>query len=92
MVAAVKACGSFQTWLDKRDVDASAAGAAADQEEGHTHHEELDNKLNKWDAFEDKGDQPGQFIRAADYDDNWFDAEDSVFNVFYVCSAGPTWG
>eukprot|EP00969_Alexandrium_andersonii_P110603 4880982-Alexandrium_andersonii.AAC.1 len=70
MVAAVKACGSFQSWLGKRNVDASEAGAAADQEEGHELHEELDNNFNKWNAFEDKGDQQGQFIRAADYDDN----------------------
>eukprot|EP00969_Alexandrium_andersonii_P154018 6809285-Alexandrium_andersonii.AAC.1 len=52
-------------------------------------HEELGNKCNKWRAFEDKGGKQGTFLAAADYDDNWFAAESSEFNVFYVCNAGP---
>eukprot|EP00969_Alexandrium_andersonii_P065967 2909293-Alexandrium_andersonii.AAC.1 len=33
MVDAVKACGSFRSWLDKRNVDASESGKAADEME-----------------------------------------------------------
>eukprot|EP00969_Alexandrium_andersonii_P331916 14668835-Alexandrium_andersonii.AAC.1 len=76
MLEAVHAAGTFQAWLGKK----YEPGAEVDEEELAAVHEDLDNAVNKWNTFADKGDQQGKFIRAADYADQWFDEEDSVFN------------
>eukprot|EP00969_Alexandrium_andersonii_P142448 6298801-Alexandrium_andersonii.AAC.1 len=73
MLEAVAAAGTFQARLGKKN---ASGGPAADEAELAAVHEELDNKVNKWNAFADKGGQQGRFIRAADYADQWFEAED----------------
>eukprot|EP00969_Alexandrium_andersonii_P009795 427806-Alexandrium_andersonii.AAC.1 len=73
MLEAVHAAGTFQAWLGKKN----APGAEVDEEELAAVHGDLDNKVNTWNAFADKGGQQGRFIRSADYADHWFDAEDS---------------
>eukprot|EP00969_Alexandrium_andersonii_P091661 4045860-Alexandrium_andersonii.AAC.1 len=83
MEKAIEAEGNFRRWFEK-----ARPPLVSDEEEMITVSEDLDNACNKWRAFEDKGDKQGKYIATADYDDSWFAAEDSEFNVFYVCNAG----
>eukprot|EP00969_Alexandrium_andersonii_P146966 6499047-Alexandrium_andersonii.AAC.1 len=56
MLEAVAAAGAFQAWLGKKN---ASGGPAADEEELAAVHEELDDKVNAWNAFADQGTSRG---------------------------------
>ena len=51
----------------------------------------LSAAMNRWRAFESKGEAQGRWIAAADYQDQWFKDPrlGTEFNVYYVCGGEP---
>jgi len=85
---ALQAAKDFMLWKNscdegRTDEDYARLGLVVDQ---HLH-----AAMNKWRAFESKGEAQGKWIAAADYADQWFKDRSmgTEFNVYYICGGAP---
>ena len=83
MEKAVAAATKVQKWLS----NCPGADDVHDEPEGAKLEAEFMEASNTWQAFADRGADQGDFIKASDFTDEWFNEEGRTFRTYYVCMA-----
>jgi hypothetical protein len=89
MVQGIKAAGNFQVWMSNQAEALQVCGTdgpgETDEQECVRVDADMDEKMNVWRAFDDKGGDQTKWCKAADYSDTLFQNEEGEFNVYYTC-------